>query len=177
MFWLIAILVASVGIPLWVRRNSADEPVVTEELAWKKKDLDVADTEPEQIVDPVTLRYSEQEFQELVAKALDEIPEEFDKEWENVAVIVSTGSVSDIDKKKMGVPEEHLVFGTYSGVDRTKGHWAQGSRHIVTIYQPALERKCGADKEYLEREIRRTVLHELAHHLGMPHSRMREIGL
>lgn len=92
-------------------------------------------------------------------------------------MIVSTGSVSDVDKEKMGVPKEHLVFGTYSGVDRTKGHWSQGSRHIVTIYQPALERKCGADKEYLEREIRRTVLHELAHHLGMPHSRMREIGL
>jgi predicted Zn-dependent protease with MMP-like domain len=133
--------------------------------------------ELEQSVDPGTLSYSELEFQEMVAKALDEVPEEFDKEWENVAVIVSTESVSDVDKEKMGVPKEHLVFGTYSGVDRTKGHWSQGSRHIVTIYQPALERKCGADKEYLEREIRRTVLHELAHHLGMPHSRMREIGL
>src|SRR5207245_7090015 len=36
------------------------------------------------------LRYSEQEFQEMVSRALDEIPEEFDKEWKNVVVTVST---------------------------------------------------------------------------------------
>ena len=35
-----------------------------------------------------TLKYSEQEFQEMVANALDEVPEEFDKEWNNVAVVV-----------------------------------------------------------------------------------------
>jgi predicted Zn-dependent protease with MMP-like domain len=31
------------------------------------------------------LKYSEQEFQEMVAKALDEVPEDFDREWNNVA--------------------------------------------------------------------------------------------
>jgi len=125
-----------------------------------------------------TLRYSEQEFQEMVAKALDEVPEEFDKEWENVAVIVSTNWAPEADKKRMGVPEGHLVVGTYTGLDRTKGYWARnGSRHVIVVYQPTLELLCGSDKDRLEREIRRTVLHELAHHLGMSHHRMKEIGL
>jgi predicted Zn-dependent protease with MMP-like domain len=125
-----------------------------------------------------TLKYSEQEFQEMVANALDEVPEEFDKEWNNVAVIVSTDWPTDADKKRMGVPEGHLVFGTYSGFDRTQGVWAQsGSRHVIVVYQPALELIYGSDKERLEREIRRVVLHELAHHLGMSHQRMKEIGL
>jgi len=124
------------------------------------------------------LTYSEQEFQEMVAKTLDEVPEEFDKEWNNVAVTVSTDWPTDADKKRMGVPEEHLVFGTYSGFSRTKGFLASsGSRHVIVIYQPALELCYGSDKERLEQEIRRVVLHELAHHLGMSHPRMKEIGL
>ncbi len=95
------------------------------------------------------LKYSEQEFQEMVAKALDEVPEEFDKEWDNVAVTVSTKGFSA----------------------------SSGSRHVIMIYQPALELCYGSDKERLQQEIRRVVLHELAHHLGMSHPRMKEIGL
>ena len=45
------------------------------------------------------------------------------------------------------------------------------------LYQRALESFCGSDKEKLAREVRRVVLHELAHHLGMSHDRMKEIGL
>jgi predicted Zn-dependent protease with MMP-like domain len=125
----------------------------------------------------VKLRYSEQEFQEIVSKALDEVPEEFDNEWKNVAVIVSTDWPTDEDKKRMGVPEGHLVLGTYHGFDKTKGFWSESSSHVVTIFQPAVEAFCGSDKERLEREIRRTVLHELANHLGMSHQKMKEIGL
>lgn len=126
---------------------------------------------------PAALRYSEQEFQEMVANALDELPEEFDNAWENVAVLVSTEWPSQSDKQRMGVPKGHVVFGTYSGIDRTKGIWSEGSQHVIVIYQPALELRCGSDKHRLQREIRRVVLHELAHHLGMSHQKMREIGL
>jgi hypothetical protein len=76
------------------------------------------------------------------------VPEEFDKEWNNVAVTVSTDWPTDADKKRMGVPEEHLVFGTYSGFSRTKGFSASsGSRHVIVIYQPALELCYGSGKE------------------------------
>jgi len=132
---------------------------------------------PQENSAPTKLRHSEQEFQEIVSKALDEVPEEFDKEWKNVAVIVSTDWPTEEDKKRMGVPEGHLVLGTYHGFDKTKGLWSENSRHVVTIFQPALESFCGSDKERLEREIRHTVLHEFAHHLGMSHQRMKEIGL
>ncbi|MGB9435492.1 MAG: metallopeptidase family protein [Candidatus Acidiferrum sp.] len=123
------------------------------------------------------LRYSEQEFQEMVSKALDEVPEEFENEWNNVAVLVSTRWPTEADKKKMGVPDGHLLLGTYSGIDRTKGFQADSSSHVIVVYQPALESLCGSDKGRLEHEIHRVVLHELAHHLGMSHQRMKEIGL
>lgn len=124
-----------------------------------------------------TLKYSEQEFQEMVSRALDEVPEEFDKEWENVAVTVSTDWPTEMDKKRMGISEGHLLLGTYSGFDKTKGSYADNSRHVIVIYQPAIEQIFGGDKEKVEQQIRKTVLHELAHHLGMSHRKMKEIGL
>lgn len=132
---------------------------------------------PQQKPQPRKLRYSEQEFRESIAKVLDELPKQFDKEWENVAVIHSTDWPTEADKTRMGVPEGHVVFGTYSGFARTRGVQSNHSQHVIVIYQPALELLCGSDKERLEQEIRRTVLHELAHHLGISHERMKKIGL
>jgi len=123
------------------------------------------------------LKYSEQEFQQMVSRALDEVPEEFDEEWKNVAVVVSTDWPTEAEMKRMGIQEGHLVFGTYTGVARTKGLRSERSRHVIVIYQPALEQFCGEDKEQLEEQIRKTVLHELAHHLGMSHEMMKQIGL
>lgn len=123
------------------------------------------------------LKYSEQEFQEMVSRALDEVPEEFDKEWKNVAVVVSTDWPTEADKQRMRIPEGHLLLGTYSGFDRTQGLQSEHSKHVIVIYQPAIEALCGEHKERLEQQIRKTVLHELAHHLGMSHQRMKEIGL
>lgn len=176
--WLMAALVTSFGLTWWWHRSAKKQLGGTEGLELLPKGLNPLASDAQHNSAPQTLRYSEQEFQEMVSKTLDELPEEFDKEWENVAVVVSTESVTDADKKRMGVPESHLVFGTYSGIDRTKGLRSQSSsRHVITIYQPALELRCGSDKERLEREIRRVVLHELAHHLGMSHSWMKELGL
>jgi len=169
---IMAALVTSFGLLWWWSRSAKRE-------LWEAKGLELLPkSRPQQNPEPTTLRYSEQEFQEIVSKVLDELPEEFDKEWENVAVIVSTEWPTDEDKKRMGVPEGHLVFGTYSGIPRTNGPRSQGSsRHVIVVYQPTLELLCGSDKDRLEHEIRRTVLHELAHHLGMSHQRMKEIGL
>ncbi len=171
-------LAAPVGLSWWWGRNA-------KKGLWEAKGLELVPKGPDSLIsspqhhpEPTKLRFSEQEFQEIVSKVLDELPEEFDKEWENVAVIVSTEWATDEDKKRMGVPEGHLVFGTYSGIPRTKGLQSDSSsRHVIVIYQPALELRCGSDKERLEREIRRVVLHELAHHLGMSHQKMKEIGL
>jgi predicted Zn-dependent protease with MMP-like domain len=127
-------------------------------------------------VTPV-LRYSETEFQEMVARALDEVPDEFDKEWKNVAVIVSTEWPSEEDRKKMNIPEDHLLLGMYSGISRTQGVHSDSAQHVIVIYQSPIERYCSGDKKRIEQQVRKTVLHELAHHLGMSHERMHKIGL
>jgi len=123
------------------------------------------------------LRYSEQEFQEMVASALDEVPAEFDREWKNVAVIVSTEWPSVEEREKLEIGDEDLLLGSYSGLARSEGVHSASVPYVIVIYQPALEMLCGGDKKRIERQIRKTVLHELAHHLGMSHERMRKIGL
>ena len=76
------------------------------------------------------------------------------------------------------MPEGHLVLGTYSGASRTKGFpAADASRHGIVIYQPALELRYGSDKDRLEQEIHRVVLHKLAQQVGMAHQKMKDIGL
>jgi len=154
----------------WLDANGTDD-VPQNELEWLLGERAEAAKAP-------ALKYSEQEFKEMVANALDEIPEEFEKEWENVAVTISTDWPTDAEKKRMGVGENYLLFGKYSGASRVRGLFARTSaRNVITIYQPALELRYGSDKVLLEQEVRRVVLHELAHHLGMTHEKMKEIGL
>jgi hypothetical protein len=94
----------------WLEENDrAEEPRPDDALGWLLGRLP-------QNPHPATLRYSEQEFHEIVSKVLDELPEEFDQELKNVAVIVSTEWPTDVGKKRMGVQEDHVVFGTYSRV-------------------------------------------------------------
>ena len=178
-FWLIALVVALFAGGFWLMNRNAEK--------WldengrddgPQNDLDWLLRERAEAEKPPALRYSEQEFKEMVANALDEIPEEFEKEWENVVVTVSTGWPTEAEKKRMGVAENHVLFGVYSGASRLRGSFARTSaRNVITIYQPALETRYGSDRVQLEQEVRRTVLHELAHHLGMTHEKMKEIGL
>jgi predicted Zn-dependent protease with MMP-like domain len=178
--FILAALVASVIVVLLLSsfsRRTKEFLGEDDRLQSKTSELDWLVREREQNPDPTTLRYSEQEFEEMVSNALDEIPPEFESVWKNVAVTVSTGYATDEQKEKMGVPKNHLILGLYSGVARTRGVSSDHSTHVIVLYQPALELFCGSDKEKLVREIRRVVLHELAHHLGMSHQRMREIGL
>src|SRR5271163_1649794 len=60
----------------WLEENGREE-VGPSALDWLLRDTQQKPATP--------LKYSEQEFQEMVANALDGIPEEFDKEWNNVA--------------------------------------------------------------------------------------------
>lgn len=93
---------------------------------------------------------ADQEFARLVAGCLDELPEEFLAALEHVPVVVSDeGSV-------------HGAYGLYHGA---------GVAHAdipaqILIFRDTLTRDFGHDPVLLRAEIRRTVRHELAHHLG-----------
>jgi len=106
------------------------------------------------------------EFEQSVQDALDSLPADLSGLLSNVAVVVE-------DEPPPGQP----LLGLYQGVPLTRrSSWYAGvPPDKITIYRGPLERLYGDDAERLHREIKRVVLHEIAHHFGISDERLVEI--
>jgi len=105
-------------------------------------------------------------FEELVAEALDEIPEALGRLMDNVAVFVREGS-----------PGSRLL-GRYDGVpltERGAGYEGMVMPDRITIFRQPLLALCADEAELVE-QIRITVVHEVAHHFGIDDDRLHELG-
>jgi predicted Zn-dependent protease with MMP-like domain len=101
------------------------------------------------------------EFESLVADAIDALPEQFRALLEKVAVIVSDRGT-----------EAH-AYGHYFG----DGLAQERFEDRIVIYRDTLERDFGHDRELLARQVERTLRHELAHHLGWDEGGVSGLGL
>lgn len=101
------------------------------------------------------------EFDELVIKALDELPAEFQELLATTPVTVSSRG------------HEVHAYGQYIGATMARDVYPD---HIV-IYRDTLERDFGHDPELLRAQVQRTVRHELAHHIGWDEHGVRGLGL
>ncbi len=115
-------------------------------------------------------------FEELVAEALDSLPPDIQEKLENVEVVVGwRPSPTQMHRLRLG--PGHTLFGLYEGVpltERTSGYGLVLPDKI-TIFRQPIEAYCRTDEE-VRRTVRRTVLHELAHHFGISDERLRELG-
>lgn len=118
------------------------------------------------------MRMSQDEFEHLVAKALDDLPEEFAELLDNVAVVVED-EPSEEDLLSVDLdPEQDELFGLYQGVplsERDSFYEALPDR--VVIYRGPILRCCDSRREVI-REVRDTVVHELGHHFGLDEDEM-----
>jgi predicted Zn-dependent protease with MMP-like domain len=105
-------------------------------------------------------------FEQSVEEALDSLPPELAGLMSNVAVVVE-------EEPPAGAP----LLGLYQGVPLTRrgGGYAGVPPDKITIFRRPLERLYGADRARLRHEIRRVVLHEVAHHFGISDERLVEI--
>jgi predicted Zn-dependent protease with MMP-like domain len=101
------------------------------------------------------------EFDELVMRALDDLPEEFQTLLDHTPVVVS-----------MRGSENH-AYGMYIGGTIARDHHPDR----IVIYQDTLERDFGRDPDLLRAQVQRTVRHEIAHHLGWDEPGVRDLGL
>ena len=117
------------------------------------------------------------EFERVVAEVLDNLPEDFVAKMDNVEVVVEQ-EPADGQLMELGVGEGQTLLGLYSGTPLTHRGW--GYMLVVpdriTIYKGSIERLSAATGESLHTVIRHVVLHEVAHHFGMPDGRLRELG-
>ncbi len=105
-------------------------------------------------------------FEALVERALDEIPDEIAGLVDNVVVLVE-------DEPPADDPD---LLGVYDGVSLTeRGTDHTGLPDRITIFRRPLLEMC-ADDDELVREVRITVVHEIAHHFGIDDARLHELG-
>jgi predicted Zn-dependent protease with MMP-like domain len=105
-------------------------------------------------------------FEELVADALGEIPDDLWQVVDNVAVVVHEGT------------EDSRLLGLYHGVPLTKRRgYGEGMvmPDRITIFRRPILAMC-ADEAEVVRQVRITVIHEVAHHFGIDDARLHELG-
>jgi predicted Zn-dependent protease with MMP-like domain len=112
-------------------------------------------------------------FEELVAKAIDGLPEEFRAGLENVDVVVQ-----DYPSKRQlaRIGRGMTLLGLYEGVPQTKRTQGYGMvlPDKIVIFQKPIQETCRSEAE-VEAEIGRVVRHEIAHHFGLDEGELRRI--
>jgi predicted Zn-dependent protease with MMP-like domain len=115
-------------------------------------------------------------FEAIVARALDGIPPPFSAALAEVAVVIED-EPSPVQRRDNGLDLDDMLYGLYEGVPRTEwaADWAI-SANKISIFRLPLEDDF-PDPADLEEEVRLTVIHELAHHLGIDDERLGDLGV
>jgi predicted Zn-dependent protease with MMP-like domain len=101
------------------------------------------------------------EFEGMVIAAIDDLPEDLAEVLDDIPIVISTRG------------HEFSAYGHYIGDTVAREYF----HDRIVIYQDTLERDFGHDPELLRAQIKRTVRHEVAHHLGWDEDGVRELGL
>lgn len=113
-------------------------------------------------------------FEALVAEALDDLPPYVQQHLENVAVIVAERARPD----QLG-SDGYELLGLYEGinrVERASGYHLATPDRITLFWKPIVEAAGGQGPEGMRREVRKTVIHEIAHHFGIDDAELERLG-
>jgi predicted Zn-dependent protease with MMP-like domain len=103
----------------------------------------------------------DEDFEELVRDALDELPDLLQNALAHVAVVISDGG------------RRAHAYGLYQGDGAHRGDHPDR----IVIFRDTLRRDFGADADLLREQVVRVVRHELAHHVGFDEMGVGELGL
>ena len=114
-------------------------------------------------------------FEDLVDEALAGIPMPFAAALDEVAIVIDD-EPSPEQRRESDLPDEETLYGLYEGVARTEyaADWFVVPNRI-TLFRLPLEADF-PDPDDLADEVRITVIHELAHHLGIDDERLHDLG-
>jgi len=116
-----------------------------------------------------------QRFEELVAQAVEALPEEISDYLDNVDVVIEDlPTAAQLRKSRTG--RGYTLLGLYEGIPHTvrNSNYGMVIPDKITIFRKTIEEKCHNDEEIV-REIGRVVRHEIAHHFGIGDARLREL--
>ncbi len=162
-----AVVLAMVHLAGWREPESEEdfEALVerAERLAaagsWGDEDDELSDDDA--TLDDAQPLDEDEDFRALVRSAVDDLPLEFHRALEHVAVVVSDGG------------RRRRAYGLYQGDTVARDFF----HDRIIIFKDTLLRDFGHDPELLKAQVTRTVRHELAHHLGWDEKGVRGLGL
>jgi predicted Zn-dependent protease with MMP-like domain len=123
------------------------------------------------------MKLNSKEFDRAVRRAYEHIPAEIRERMDNVVLTVKKRATPEM-LAEMGYPPDEPLLGLYWGASLPEhSFFSLPPLYPDTIYifQEPLEEMCKTVKE-LEREIEITVVHEVAHFLGIDEERLEELG-
>lgn len=121
------------------------------------------------------MHISDTEFNELVTRAMDELPQQYIKGLENVVIVYEDEPTTE-QKQKMRLDNSHLLLGLYEGIPLTQ----RGNAYTfvlpdkITLFKNSIA-VVAYDAATLFEQIKRTLWHEIAHYYGVSHARMDEL--
>ena len=124
------------------------------------------------------IKLSDEEFEAAVMDAIDSIPEEFLDELENVAIVVADEPEDEDFEGDGYYTESGDLLGLYDGLALTErdSHYGMGDYpDTITIFKGPHER-LGGSRAYVLEEVRKTVVHEIAHYFGMDEDQVDDMG-
>lgn len=116
-------------------------------------------------------------FREIVAEAIDSIPDDLHRHVENLEIVVEDEPDPDTLLDVGLEPGEDTLYGVYEGTPLSERGGAFGGTlpdRIVIYYLPLTEDF--PDEYHLRREIRRTVIHEIGHFFGLSDDEIERMG-
>ena len=115
-------------------------------------------------------------FETLVSRAIARLPMPFAAALDEVAVVIDD-DLTDRQRVTNDIDADESLYGLYEGVPRTE--WGADSitvPNMITLFRLPLEADF-PDPDDLADEVWATLVHELAHHLGIDDDRLRELGV
>ena len=117
---------------------------------------------------------NDEEFKEVVAQAVENLPEEFKAKLDNIEVVVEDYPPPEFQKR---LPRGRILLGLYQGVPqkRRTTHYGLVLPDKISLYKRNIESVCRT-REDAYRQIRKTLLHEIGHHFSLTDKDLRDIG-
>ena len=118
---------------------------------------------------------SDEEFDTLISRAMDELPQKYIEGLDNVAIVYEDEPTPE-QKIKMKLDNHHLLLGLYEGIPLTQR--GNGYSFVlpdkITLFKHSILAVTSSEAELFE-QIKRTLWHEIAHYYGLNHNRIDEL--
>jgi predicted Zn-dependent protease with MMP-like domain len=114
------------------------------------------------------------EFQKVIRRAIESLPEEFKSKLDNVDVVVEDSPPPEVVRK---LRRGRLVLGLYQGVPKKSRSSGYGLvlPDKISLFKKNIE-TVSSSRDDIYRRIRKTLLHEIGHHFSLTDSELRRMG-